>query len=157
MVKGTPKPKIYVSKPLYLDINKLENRFKRADIEFHGVDHSGASYEGRVFLNNPNANRTTIKTAPNGYVGSFYIFGHGGCYGNEGHCEVHNERRPYDRRPSSPLTPAVQASNSDRAITRTGEEYRYLYCYNCSYFSRIDYYEGRRERSKDRKNFYYYI
>jgi hypothetical protein len=45
---------VYVSEPIYLDIKKLENEFYRADIEIHGVDHSGPSYEGRIFLNNVN-------------------------------------------------------------------------------------------------------
>src|SRR5437764_7150269 len=102
------QPKVYVSKPMYLKIDKLENRFKRADIEFHGIDHSGASYEGRVFLNNPRADQSTPKTSANKYVGSFYIFGHGGCFGDTGHCEVNKEQRTYDYRPSHPLTPAYK-------------------------------------------------
>ena len=53
--KDNSLSKTYVSKELYLDITKLENDFKRADIEIHNVDHSGLSYEGRVFLNNPKA------------------------------------------------------------------------------------------------------
>jgi hypothetical protein len=102
------RPKVYLSKPMHLDITKLENPFKRADIEFYGLDHSGASYEGRVFLNNPKANQDTPKTLENKYVGSFYIFGHGGCYGDVGHCEVIMDRRPYDYRASHPLTPAYK-------------------------------------------------
>ena len=46
-------PKVYVSREIHLDMTKLENEFKRADIEIHNVNHSGYSYEGRVFLNNP--------------------------------------------------------------------------------------------------------
>jgi hypothetical protein len=102
------QPEVYVSKPMYLKLDKLENRFKRADIEFHGIDHSGASYEGRVFLNNPKADKNTPKASANKYVGSFYIFGHGGCFGDIGHCEVSKEQRTYDYRPSHPLTPAYK-------------------------------------------------
>jgi len=42
---------------------------------FHGlsVDHSGPSYEGRVSLNNPNANEITKLDLYNGYVGSYNI------------------------------------------------------------------------------------
>src|ERR1700744_5231044 len=81
----------------------LDRTFARADVEFHGVDHSGPSYEGRVFLNTPDADATTELAAP-GYAGSFYIFGHGGCLGDVGHCDVVARRR-FDPRPAHPLTP----------------------------------------------------
>jgi hypothetical protein len=124
--KEMPQPKIFVSKPLNLDVNKLENRFKRADIEFWELDHSGASYEGRVFLNNPAADSSTSKTFAHGYVGSFYIFGHGGCYGDVGHCEIHGDRRPYDYRPSHPLTPAYKriiASEQIRELSKNTTQF----------------------------------
>jgi hypothetical protein len=100
-----PRAKPYISEPISLNIKKLENPFHRADLEFHGVDHSSESYEGRVFINNPDANQNTSKTSTNGYVGSFHIFGHGGCYGDIGHCEIRKEKRPFDYRPPHPLTP----------------------------------------------------
>ena len=38
--------------------------------------------------------------------GRFTIFGHGGCYGDEGHCEVPAPPAdPTDLRPAHPLTP----------------------------------------------------
>jgi hypothetical protein len=100
-----PRPKTYVSKPLHLNIKALENKFYRADIEFIGVDHSGPSYEGRVFINNTNADQDTPKNFEAGYVGSYYIFGHGGCFGDIGHCD-RREWRPYDHRLPDPLRPA---------------------------------------------------
>ena len=99
------RPKVYISKPLHLDINTLEGKFNRADLEFIGVDQSGPSYEGRVFINNPNADHDTPKNFDNGYVGSYYIFGHGGCFGDVGHCD-RREWRPYDHRLPDPLRPA---------------------------------------------------
>jgi tyrosinase len=102
------QPKKYTSQPLKLNFSALEKKLYRVDLEFRGIDHSGPSYEGRVFINNPNADQTTEKNISAGYVGSFYIFGHGRCYGDEGHCEVNKERRPYDHRPEHPLTPAVK-------------------------------------------------
>jgi tyrosinase len=108
--------KRYVSKPLNLD--NLSRDFTRADIEFHGVDHSEASYEARVFLNNPDADETTERTAERGYVGAFHIFGHGGCFGDEGHCEVGEPRRPYDPRPEHPLAPTVKVVIATDAIRR---------------------------------------
>jgi hypothetical protein len=80
--------------------------FTRADVVFTGVDHSGASYEVRLFLNNPPATADTPRTAEQGYAGRFTIFGHGGCYGDEGHCEVPAPSAdPTDLRLAHPLTP----------------------------------------------------
>jgi hypothetical protein len=99
------RPKIFVSEPLQVDLKLFKKRVYRADLEFDGIDHSGASYEGRVFINNPRANHDTAKKAEAGYVGSLYIFGHGGCFGDLGHCDVQTERRPYDFRSAHQLTP----------------------------------------------------
>jgi tyrosinase len=80
--------------------------FTRADVVFTGVDHSEASYEVRLFLNNPAATASTPRRAEQGYAGRFTIFGHGGCYGDEGHCEVPAPSTdPTDLRPAHPLTP----------------------------------------------------
>jgi hypothetical protein len=62
------------------------NEFRRADLVLYGVDHSRESYEGRVFFNNPDADRDTETTAEHGYAGSFYVFGHERCVGDAGHC-----------------------------------------------------------------------
>jgi hypothetical protein len=48
-----------------------------AEIRFEGVDHSGPSYEARVFLNNGKADANTPQTAEYGYAGSFFVYGHG--------------------------------------------------------------------------------
>jgi hypothetical protein len=80
--------------------------FTRADLEFRGVDHSGPSYEARIFLNNPGAGPDTPRDASEGYAGSFYIFGHGGCFGEVGHCDIPKGLRgPFDKRPPHPLAP----------------------------------------------------
>src|SRR5262249_39900945 len=80
--------------------------FTRADLVFTGVDHSGISYEVRLFLNNPAATADTARTAEQGYAGRFTVFGHGGCYGDEGHCEVPAPSAdPTDLRLTHPLTP----------------------------------------------------
>jgi hypothetical protein len=112
--------KVYISKEIYLDISKHENEFKRADIEIHNVDVSGYSYEGRVFMNNPNANQSTELKLENGYVGSYHIFGHGGCYGGEGHCDIPKERRTYDYRPSHHLKPQYKRVTITDALKKLG-------------------------------------
>jgi hypothetical protein len=98
---------IFTSPPINVYVNEKEHEYYRVDIEFHGVDHSGPSYEGRVFLNKPNANKNTPLDYKNNYAGSYNIFGHGGCFGDIGHCDI-KPRRAYDSRAAHPLTPALK-------------------------------------------------
>jgi hypothetical protein len=84
------------------------DRFTRADLVFTGVDHSGGSYEVLVFLNNPGATDTTPHAVEHGYGGRFVIFGHGGCFGDVGHCDVTEARPPGDLRPPHQLTPTTK-------------------------------------------------
>jgi hypothetical protein len=101
-----PQAERYVSeKPVTLRAEIAKADFKRADLRFVGVDHSEATYEGRVFLNNPNADEKTPKEPGAGYAGSFFVFGHGGCFGDQGHCDVPTHRREHDLRQPHPLTP----------------------------------------------------
>ena len=44
---------------------------------FRGVEQAGPSFEGRVFLDNPDADETTPATDDAGYAGSFHVFGYG--------------------------------------------------------------------------------
>lgn len=82
------------------------DEFSRADLEFRGVDHSGPSFEARVYLNNPDAGAETPLTEDTGYAGSFWVFGHGGCFGEAGHCDVpEGPKGPFDRRLPHQLTP----------------------------------------------------
>jgi hypothetical protein len=79
--------------------------FTRADLVFFGVDHSGPSYQVRLEL---------IGLAEDGgEVGreraSYAVFGHGGCFGDEGHCQVRAPLHAFDRRPPHQLTPATKA------------------------------------------------
>ena len=96
----------FVSTPISLA--NLDAGFQRADLVFAGLDHSGPSYEVRIFFNQPDATAGTPRTPEQGYVRSFYLFGHGGCAGDVGHCEVPVSRRPYDFRPPHQLTPATR-------------------------------------------------
>ncbi|MDX6444819.1 MAG: hypothetical protein QOH71_1893 [Blastocatellia bacterium] len=97
-------------------VDELPTDYVRADLEFIGLDHSGASYEGRVYVNNANADANTQPTPTNGYAGSFYIFGHGGCFGDVGHCDIHPQRDEFDPRPSSPLEPIKKVVVATDAI-----------------------------------------
>jgi tyrosinase len=88
-----------------ISLAALSPAFSRADIIFHEVDHAGASFEAALFLNNADADETTDRTPAHGFAGCFHIFGHGGCSGGAGHCEVTQPPRPYDPRRAHPLTP----------------------------------------------------
>ncbi len=80
--------------------------FTRADLVFLDVDHGHSSYEVRVFLNNPAAHAGTGRTEAEGYAGRFHVFGHGGCFGDVGHCDVPPPSTdPTDLRPAHQLTP----------------------------------------------------
>lgn len=99
-----------------MEVASIDKAFDRADIEFEGLDHSGVSYEGRVFLNNPGATEDT-PLADSSYAGSYFIFGHGGCLGDVGHCDV-IARRAFDPRPAHPLTPALKTVIATPALRK---------------------------------------
>jgi hypothetical protein len=95
--------KIYHSNSIKLDINKC-SEFYRADLEFHGIGHGTESYTGHVFLNNHDADLNMPKTLENKFVGSYHVFGHGGCFGDVGHCDILKKNEKYDFRADHPLT-----------------------------------------------------
>jgi hypothetical protein len=112
------------SKPLDVPVNRED--ITRADLIFYEVDHSGPSYVARVFLDNPKADADTPQEPDSGYAGSFAVFGHGGCYGDEGHCAPSDRLRDeFDRRPPHPLTPQTRTLEITDALKRTtGEKTR---------------------------------
>jgi hypothetical protein len=99
-----------------------DDEFSRADLIFSGVDHSGPSFQARVYFDNPEADEGTPLDPEAGYAGSFWIFGHGGCYGDEGHCEVPTgPRDPFDYRPPHKLTPATKTVIVTDAVARRAD------------------------------------
>jgi hypothetical protein len=114
----------FSSKPLDVPVNWED--ITRADLVFYEVDHAGPSYEARVFLDNPKADADTPRELDSGYAGSFAVFGHGGCYGDEGHCAPNDRLRDeFDRRPPHPLTPQTRSLEITDALKRTtGEQTR---------------------------------
>lgn len=117
--------KKFTSQPLPLGAELDSGEFYRADLELHDVDHSGVSYEGRVFFNNPNADEETPTDLEHGYAGSFHIFGHGKCYGGVGHCDLKTEKRPYDKRARHPITPIdifVPVTDALKEVIKQGGE-----------------------------------
>jgi hypothetical protein len=106
MTIAAPKPLIF---KIEVPTRPGPDAFSRADLRFEDVGHSWVSYEARVFFNNPKANGSTPSNARNGYAGSFHIFGHGGCFGDEGHCDIPTDgTNPFDRRAPHQLTPITK-------------------------------------------------
>lgn len=99
----------YFSQQIELPAPVGEQDFTRADLIFEGVDHRNQSFEARIFFNNPEADETTPLDVERGYAASFVIFGHGGCAGDEGHCEIpEHPDDPDDLRLPHPLHPATK-------------------------------------------------
>jgi hypothetical protein len=109
----------YVSKPLDLPPRDAAAEGRRADLIFYGIDHLGPSYVARVFLDNPGADEKTPLDAGSGYAGHFTIFGHNGCAGDPGHCDVpEGPRDPFDHSPPHPLTPLTVWVECSEALAR---------------------------------------
>ncbi|HUI21523.1 MAG TPA: hypothetical protein VLZ74_10840 [Methylocella sp.] len=121
--RGKVPARTFTSPPVPIEFASPEHRFARADIEISGIFHGEASYEGRIFLNNPKATAETPKDLAHGYAGSFHIFGHGGCLGDVGHCEIseHN-RESFDFRPPHPLTPAKKRVTVTTALREVAKD-----------------------------------
>jgi hypothetical protein len=95
----------HVFGPIPLDVSPT---FSRADLEVYRIDHFRPSFVAQVFFNDPEVDETTASEDRPGYAGRFTIFGHQECSGDEGHCEVHEHKRRFDERPTSPLTRAFK-------------------------------------------------
>ena len=100
-----------------IELPAREHSFKRADLIFYGLDHSGASFEGQVFLD-PRGVGRDADSGHRAYVGSFFIFGHGRCVGDVGHCDIPAERDPFDLRPPHQLEPAARILTVTEAVRR---------------------------------------
>ena len=111
----------FVSEPLDNPARAGQPEFSRADLIFYGVDHSGPSFEARVYLNEDAAGESTDRDS-DGFAGSFTVFGHGGCAGDEGHCEVPAGRDAFDRRPPHALTPQTKTVIVTDALRKHGDD-----------------------------------
>lgn len=93
----------FTSEPI--ELPPRGHHVERVDLIFYGLDHSGSSFEARVFMD-PRGVNADADAGHRAYVGTFYIFGHGGCFGDVGHCDLSAERGPFDLRPPHQLEPA---------------------------------------------------
>ena len=99
-----------------LELPSPEHAYKRADLLFYGIDHSGPSYEAQVFMAARGVGGEPDR-GPRAYVGSYFIFGHGGCFGDVGHCDVPARRDEFDLRPPHQLEPATRILTVTDALT----------------------------------------
>jgi hypothetical protein len=98
----------YVSPPLEIP-GPADAEIARVDLQVFGVGHRDGSYEVRIFIGQPDATADTARDAEHGYAGSYYVFGHGGCVGDEMHCHVpEGPPHRYDVRPAHKLTPQTR-------------------------------------------------
>lgn len=107
-----------------LELPPAEAPFARADLVFYGLDHSGVSFEARVFMDQRGVGGDA-DSGHRAYVGSFFILGHGGCFGDVGHCDIPSQRDPFDLRPAHQLEPAVRVltvTEPLRALLERGVE-----------------------------------
>jgi hypothetical protein len=90
-----------------LDISDLRAApdFARADLTLYGLDHSGPSYQILVYLNPPGESEDAESA---GYAGAVSVFGHGGCAGEEDHCQPRGPITVFDRRPPHQLVPTAK-------------------------------------------------
>jgi len=112
----------YVSPPLELP-DPADLDLTRVDLQVFGVGHREASYEVRVFLNQPEADDSTASDAEHGYAGSFFVFGHGGCVGDAMHCHVPEDPpHRYDIRPRHKLSPQTRVVSITEAWRRLSSQ-----------------------------------
>lgn len=105
----------YLSKPL--ELPQPGQEFKRADLVFYDVDHSGPTFEGRIFIGRGGLKHGVGVDHP-AYAGSLYIFGHGSCHGDPGHCDLPEDRDPFDYRLPHHLEPSAHAVTVTDSIKR---------------------------------------
>jgi tyrosinase len=89
---------------LKVDLGELAPGFEHARMRLHNARRTEGSYEVRVYFNQPDATEKTPTEGNEHYGGTFYLFGHGSCIGDEGHCEL-VPRRADDQRPLHHYTP----------------------------------------------------
>jgi hypothetical protein len=102
----------------------LPEDLTRADLEFYRIDHFRPSYVADLYFNDPEVPEDNTDKSRDSYAGSFAIFGHRRCVGDDGHCEVHTHLRRFDDRPSHPLTRAfkrVTVTDALRRVSDAGE------------------------------------
>ena len=98
--------------------HQAPGEFKRAHLEIYGIDHFRPSYLSLIFFNDTDVTCDNASPERESFAGSFTVFGHSTCYGDEGHCSSKEELRRFDLRRSHPLTKAIKRVNVTEALRR---------------------------------------
>lgn len=93
--------------------------FRRADLEIYRINHFRPSFVVNVYFNDPEVDEATDSRDRATCAGSFSIFGHTTCVGDEGHCVEHVDASRFDDRPSPPLTRAFKRIMVTEALRRS--------------------------------------
>lgn len=92
--------------PTQYSVANLADGFETAIIEFHNVGHPlEGTRELRVFINQPDADAETPTEGNDHYAGSRILLGKTMCYGEEGHCDLPQERQKFDTRTRPQMKP----------------------------------------------------
>lgn len=89
---------IRVKDPLELPGDQERAPLWEAELFFNGLYRNGPSYRAAVFFNRPRADHKTPEDDAHGYAGCFFVFGKGGCFGDEGHCDPRGPESRFDQR-----------------------------------------------------------
>jgi hypothetical protein len=100
--------KSYVSPPIKLTGAQAAGEFDRADLVFYDVGAGSASFAANVFIDPVGTTPDLTPSRIDGYAGFFFILGHGGCFGDAGHCDVPQTRDPFEIGPPHGLTPQTK-------------------------------------------------
>lgn len=101
-----------------LELPDPAHQVDRVDLAFFEVDHSGPSFEARVFIGARRAVEHGAGEDHPDYAGSFFVFGHDRCHGEAGHCAVYEDRDPFDFRLPHHLEPAIELVTVTDAVER---------------------------------------
>jgi hypothetical protein len=88
-----------------VDLPGVAGKVDAGNLIFQGMAKTKDSYEVRIFFNEEGVTRETPTTGNPSYAGTLWLFGHGECIGDLGHCDRPLERRDFDQRPPHHLTP----------------------------------------------------
>ena len=104
---------VAVSLPVTMTLRAPTGPFRRADLEFHGVDHSRASFTVRLFFNRPDATADHRPTSSTATRAASTSSGTAAARATKATAGPHRAT-PHDRRTPHQLTPLKQASGGHR-------------------------------------------
>lgn len=113
----------FTSRPLDIPPMAPGRTISGADLVLYDVEHAHDSYQIWVFLDRPDADHTTPLDPVGGYAGYVTVFGHGGCFGDAGHCDPQDRTTDeFDLRRPNKVTPHTKIVRITEAVHRLRAE-----------------------------------